>query len=422
MAASSDLPAVPAASGTPGRSTLALHGARATAPRTGAQGAADVHAFVPGAPVVSPLVQSVNFLQAHGTGTDLRYTRYGNTPNAVAVQERLALLEGAEAALVLASGMGATACAMLALLRPGDHLISSAWIYGGTHKLFTTEFAQLGIAVSLGDPLHWRGWRAALCRSLVAIFVESAVGPTMGFLGVRPLSQLRGEYGRALVVDSTFASPINFRPLEHGADVVIHSATKYLNGHHDILSGAVLGTAPFVEEVRQKMLVWGQAPDPFACWLLERGLKTLAVRVERQNANALALAEWCERQPGIARVHHPGLPTHPDHALAASTLDGFGGMMAIELAGGGPAADAFVRALRLITHAPSLGGVDSLVSEPRFTSHASMSSDERAALGVPDGFLRISVGLEDVADLMADVAGALAAAEAATGVALAAAR
>jgi cystathionine beta-lyase/cystathionine gamma-synthase len=174
----------------------------------------------------------------------------------------------------------------------------------------------------------------------------------------------------------------------------------------------VLGSAPFVEEVRQKMLVWGQAPDPFACWLLERGLKTLDVRVRRQNENAQALAEWCEAQPGVARVHYPGLASHPDHALAASTLDGFGGMLAIELAGGGAAADAFVRALRLITHAPSLGGVDSLISEPRYTSHASLSSEARAALGVPDGFLRVSVGIEDLRDLIADVAHALGAAAA----------
>jgi cystathionine beta-lyase/cystathionine gamma-synthase len=176
-----------------------------------------------------------------------------------------------------------------------------------------------------------------------------------------------------------------------------------------------MGTASYIEEVRQKMTVWGQAPDPFACWLLERGLKTLAVRVERHNANAQALAEWCERQPGVARVHYPGLASHPDHALAASTLDGFGGMLALELAGGGAATDAFVRALRLITHAPSLGGVDSLVSEPRYTSHAALSSAERAALGVPDGFLRVSVGLEDLADLIGDVARALAAADAAAG-------
>jgi cystathionine beta-lyase/cystathionine gamma-synthase len=372
-----------------------MHGARAFGQTHG------------GGAVVSPLVQSVNFHQPPGTGEGLRYTRYGNTPNAQAVQERLALLEGAEAALALSSGMGATACAMLALLRPGDHLVSSAWLYGGTHKLFTQEFASLGIETTLVDPMHTRGWRQALRPSTRAVFVESPVNPTTRVLDLRPLAQLTREIGLALVVDSTFASPVNFRPLEHGADVVIHSATKYLNGHHDILAGAVMGTASYIEEVRQKMTVWGQAPDPFACWLLERGLKTLDVRVRRQNENALALARWCEARPAVARVHYPGLASHPDHALATEILAGYGGMLALELAGGGEAADRFVSAVRLFSHAPSLGGVDSLVSEPRYTSHAHMTSEARAAIGIPDGFLRLSVGIENIEDLIADVEQAL---------------
>ncbi|MDF1503405.1 aminotransferase class I/II-fold pyridoxal phosphate-dependent enzyme [Roseisolibacter sp. H3M3-2] len=389
-----------AAPPAPGLSTLAIHGDRAAADR--AHGEA-------GAPVVSPLVQSVNFLQPHGTGEGLLYTRYGNTPNAETVQRRLALLEGAESALLLSSGMGATACAMLALLRPGDHLVSSAWIYGGTHKLLTQEFATLGIETTFVEPTQSRDWRRAVRPSTRAVFIESPVNPTTRVLDLRPLASLTHELGLALVIDSTFASPVNFRPLAHGADVVIHSATKYLNGHHDILGGVVLGTASYVEEVRQKMMVWGQAPDPFACWLLERGLKTLDVRVRRQNENALALARWCEEHPAVARVHYPGLASHPDHALAAETLDGFGGMMAIELAGGGEAADRFVRALRVITHATSLGGVDSLVCEPRYTSHAHMTSEARAAIGIPDGFLRISVGIENAEDLIADVEQALGA-------------
>jgi cystathionine beta-lyase/cystathionine gamma-synthase len=228
-------------------------------------------------------------------------------------------------------------------------------------------------------------------------------------LDLRPISLLTQERGLALVVDSTFASPVNFRPLEHGADVVVQSATKYLNGHHDVLGGAVMGTAAFVEEVRQKMMVWGQAPDPFACWLLERGLKTLGVRVERQNANAMALARWAEAHPAVARVHYPGLPSHPDHRLATELLDGYGGMLAIELAGGAAATERFLRALRVVTHASSLGGVDTLIIEPRYTSHAGMTADERAALGIPDGFLRVSAGVEDAADLIADFAQALAA-------------
>ncbi|HEY0776809.1 MAG TPA: aminotransferase class I/II-fold pyridoxal phosphate-dependent enzyme [Gemmatirosa sp.] len=391
-----------------GLSTIALHGARALG--ADAEVGAEGDAYAERGPVVAPLVQSVPHTQPFGTAEGVRYTRYGNTPNAERVQERLALLDRGEAALVLASGMGATACALLALLRPGDHLVSSAWIYGGTHALFADEFATLGIRTTFVEPTRSRGWRNALRPNTRAVFIESPVNPTTRVVDMRSLSRLTRELGVALVVDSTFASPINFRPLEHGADVVIHSATKYLNGHHDVLSGAVIGSASYVAEVREKMIRWGQAPDPFACWLLERGLKTLAVRVERQNANAMAVAQWCEQQLAIARVHYPGLPSHPDHALATATLDGFGGMLAIELAGGAEAADRFLRALRLITHATSLGGVDTLVIEPRYTSHAKLTSEERAAIGIPDGFLRLSIGVEDAADLIADLAQALAAA------------
>jgi cystathionine beta-lyase/cystathionine gamma-synthase len=356
--------------------------------------------------VVAPLVQSVNFVQEVGSGEGLRYPRYGNAPNAELVQRRIAALEGAEAALVLASGMGATACAMLALLQPGDHLITSAWIYGGTRRLFCDELVRLGIAVTVVDPSNPRAWRTALRGETRALFVESPVNPTCRVLDLRPISRLARGEGIALVVDSTFASPVNFRALEHGADVVINSTTKFLNGHHDALGGAVSGTASYVEEVRQKMLVWGQAPDPFACWLLERGLKTLDVRVRRANENAQRIAEWCARHPGIGRVHYPGLPDHPDHALARETMRGFGGMLAIELASA-DATSHFLRRLELIAHAPSLGGVDTLASEPRFTSHADLTAEERAAVGVPDGFVRISVGIEDADDLIADLEQAL---------------
>lgn len=358
-------------------------------------------------PVVSPLYQSVNFVQELGTGEGIRYPRYGNGPNAEIVQKRLALLEGGEAALLLSSGMGATACALLALLRPGDHLLASSWIYGGTHKLLTTEFSALGIGVTLVDPLETRAWRKRIRKETRAIFLESPVNPTCRVLDLRPISYLTEEVGLALVVDSTFASPINFRPLEHGADVVIHSATKYLNGHHDVLGGAVIGTQPYIEEVLSKMVLWGQAPDPFACWLLERGLKTIDVRVRRQNDNALRIAQWCADRKEVRRVHYPGLTDHPDYEIARAQMDGFGGMLAIELVGGAKAADRFARKLKLFTYAPSLGGVDSLVSEPRYTSHAELSGEQRNELGVPDGFLRLSVGIEDADDLIADLEQAL---------------
>lgn len=358
-------------------------------------------------PVVRPLYQSVNYIQEVGTSEGLRYPRYGNAPNAEAVQRRMAALEGAEAAVLLASGMGATACALLALLRPGDHIVASSWIYGGTRRLLESEFASLGIGVSLVNPLEVRVWRRAIRKNTRVVFLETPVNPTCRVLDLKPVSYICKESGIALVVDATFASPINFRPIEQDADVSIHSATKYLNGHHDVLGGVVSGTAPYIEEVRQKMMLWGQAPDPFAAWMLERGLKTLDVRIQRHNANAMRVAQWAEGFKEIRRVHYPGLPSHPDHAVAKRTLDGFGGMMAIEVGGGARGVDRMLRRLRVFQHAPSLGGVDSLISEPRHTSHASVSPGERSKAGIPDGFLRLSVGIESADDLIADLEQAL---------------
>jgi cystathionine beta-lyase/cystathionine gamma-synthase len=360
-----------------------------------------------GSPVVTPLVQSVNHVQEIGTAEGLRYPRYGNLPNAESVQRRIAALEGAEAGLVLASGMGATVCALLALLRPGDHLVASRWVYGGVRRLIDEEFPNLGITSTYVEPTTAREWRRRLRRETRAIFLEVPANPTCRVADLRPISHLAKELGVALVVDSTFASPVNLRPLEWGADVVIHSTTKYLNGHNDIIGGVVVGTASYVEEVRQKMMVWGQAPDPFACWLLERGIMTLDVRVRRQNENASRLARWCEERREIQRVHYAGLESHPDFKIASALLDGFGGMMAIELAGGAKAATRFLKRLKIIKHAPSLGGVETIVSEPRFTSHAHLTAEQREAMGVPDGFLRISVGVEDAADLIGDVKQAL---------------
>jgi cystathionine beta-lyase/cystathionine gamma-synthase len=359
------------------------------------------------APVVHPLFQSVNYVQEVGSSEGLRYPRYGNAPNAEVVQRRIATMERAEASVLMSSGMGATACALLALLRPGDHVIASSWIYGGTRQLLEQEFETLGIHVTLVDPMETRVWRKAMRKQTRVIFLETPVNPTCRVIDLDSVSVVTKQAGMALVVDATFASPINFRPLEHGADVSIHSTTKYLNGHHDVLGGVVSGTASYIEEVRRKMTLWGQAPDPFACWMLERGLKTLELRVLRQNENASRIARWCEDREEIRRVVYPGLDTHPDHEVAERLLDGFGGMMAIELSGGAKATERFLRRLRLFRHAPSLGGVESLVSEPRFTSHADLTAAERASIGVPDGFIRLSVGIEGADDLISDLEQAL---------------
>jgi cystathionine beta-lyase/cystathionine gamma-synthase len=297
---------------------------------------------------------------------------------------------------------------MQSVLRPGDHLISSEWVYGTTHKLFQGEFGRLGIEVSFVDPLEPRQWKRALKKTTRAIFVETPTNPLLRVVDLEPIATLCKTEGLALLVDSTFATPVNYRPLEHGADVVIHSATKYLNGHDDVIAGAVVGSESVIEEVRKLMRVWGQAIDPMAAWLVERGMKTLVVRVERQNRTALAVAEWCSQQAHFAAVHYPGLPGHRDHDVARRILNGFGGMLGVELKGGGRAAERFLRALTIAAHAPSLGGVETLVSEPRLSSHAMLSAEERARAGIPDGFLRFSIGLEDADDIIADFAQALA--------------
>jgi cystathionine beta-lyase/cystathionine gamma-synthase len=372
-----------------GLSTTAIHGAPSRRPDW--------------TPVSPSIVQSATYTNPVGADEDVLYTGSGNTPSQVALARKYALLEGAEDAIFLASGMAATALAHLAVLRPGDHLISSEWIYGGTRRFFDEELSRLGIDVTYVSPDQPRLWRRSMRKATRAIFIESPTNPLMRVLDVDAVARAAREEGLALLVDATFASPINFRPLEHGADIVITSATKYLNGHSDVLAGAVAGTASLVEEVNRLLRCWGPALDPHAAWLVDRGLRTLAVRMERHNANGLAVAEWAERRPAFARVHYPGLASHPDHKVARAQLPGFGGMVGLELKGGLRAAERMLRRLKLVAHAPSLAGVESLISEPRLTSHRNLDAAARAAVGIPDGFLRLSCGLEDAADIMADL-------------------
>ncbi|HET9725663.1 MAG TPA: PLP-dependent aspartate aminotransferase family protein [Gemmatimonadales bacterium] len=355
------------------------------------------------APVAPSIQQSSTFTAPVGSDEDIIYSRYGNNPNQVQIAKKYALLEGAEDAIFLASGMGATALAHLAVLRPGDHLVSSSWIYGGTQHLFDEELGRLGIDITYVRPDQPRLWRRSVRKATRAIFVETPTNPLMRVIDMTPVAHVAREFGLALLVDATFASPINFRPLEHGADIAITSATKYLNGHSDVIAGVVAGSTSFVEEVNRLMRLWGQAIDPHAAWLVDRGMRTLALRMARHNANGMAVASWAESHPAVARVHYPGLPSHPDHAHAKAALDGFGGMVGLELTGGPKAAERMLKRLKLVTHAPSLAGVETLVSEPRYTSHKGISPEDRTALGIPDGFLRLSCGLEEAEDIIADL-------------------
>jgi cystathionine beta-lyase/cystathionine gamma-synthase len=372
-----------------GLSTVAIHGAP--------------HRRPDWSPVAPSIHQSSTFLNPIGSEDEVLYSRYGNNPNQVDLARKYALLEGADAAVFVASGMGATSLAHLAVLRPGDHLISSTWIYGGTQKLFDEELGRYGIDVTYVSPDQPRLWRKSVRKATRAIFVETPTNPLMRVIDLGPISYVAKEQGLALLVDATFASPINYRPLEHGADVVITSATKYLNGHSDVIAGAVAGSASFVEEVIRLMRLWGQAIDPHAAWLIDRGMRTLALRMERHNANGMAVARWAEQHAGISRVHYPGLPSHPDHAHASTVLAGFGGMVGLEVKGGAKATERMLKRLKLIAHAPSLAGVETLVSEPRLTSHKSIGADGRSKIGIPDGFLRLSCGIEDAADIIGDL-------------------
>jgi cystathionine beta-lyase/cystathionine gamma-synthase len=358
-------------------------------------------------PIATPIFQSSTFLNQVGSSDEVLYTRYGNNPNQVEIANRLAALEGGDAAIFLASGMGATALAHLAVLQAGDHLLATDWVYGGTRTLFTRELSRLGIDVTFVDPSSAREWRNRMRKTTRAIFVETPTNPLARVLDLKPLATLCQARGIVLIVDSTFASPINFRPLEHGADIVIHSATKYLNGHSDVIAGAVVSNVDVVEEVRSLLKTWGQALDPHAAWLVDRGMKTLSVRMARHNSNALAFARWAAEHPRISAVHYPGLEDHPDHELAGRILDGYGGIVGLQLEGGAQTAERVLRRLRVASHAPSLGGVETLVSEPRLTSHAALSAKERKAQGIRDGFVRVSVGIEDVEDLIADFKRAL---------------
>ncbi len=366
---------------------------------------------VPGDPVVGPIVRSSTFhWSGPGDGIDLMYSRYGNNPNQRSVAGKIAALEGTEDALALASGMAAISMTLLAAAATGDHIVASRHLYGATHALLADELPRRGITTTFVDPHDPHSWQAALEPRTRVVLVELPTNPTLRVFPLGPALEAARSAGAILAADMTFATPINIRAADHGVDAVIHSATKYLGGHSDLIAGVVAGSGALIARVAKMMKLYGGSIDPQAAWLLERGIRTLPVRMARHNRNALALAQWFTRVEGVRRVIHPGLPDHPDHACAADMLDGHGGMVSIVLEGGGEAADRLCSHLSLAAPAPSLGGVETLVSQPRYTSHVDLDAAEREALGIPDGFVRISVGLEDLDDLKADFGAALAAA------------
>ena len=353
--------------------------------------------------VSMPIFQSATFETAGETSYDaVRYVRLNNTPNHQALHAKLASLEAGEAAVVAASGMAAITTTLLALLSRGDHLLALEGLYGGTHTFVTRDLAEFGIGHDLMDGNRPDTWSALLKPSTRAIYVEAITNPLMQVPDLEQVVRFAREHGLASIIDSTFATPVNYRPLESGFDLVVHSGTKYLNGHSDLAAGAVIGRRELVRRVTHRLNHLGGVLDPHACFLLHRGIKTLVLRVRQQNENTLALARFLAENPAVDGVNYPGLESHPQHGRARKLFSGFGGMLSFDVRGGVGAADSLLNRLRIPRSAPSLGGVETLITRPATTSHAGVPPEERVRMGISDSLVRLSVGIEDAGDLVED--------------------
>ena len=377
-----------------GLATRALHVGQGPDPATGA--------------VVVPIHLATTFAQeSPGRHRGFEYSRSGN-PTRGNLEECLASLEGAAHGLAFSSGLAATATVML-LLDPGDHVVFTEDVYGGTFRLFDKVFRRYGLSFTAVDPTDPDGVAAAMTDRTRLVWLESPTNPLLRVVDLDAVSELVHGAGAIVAVDSTFASPVLQRPLELGADLVVHSSTKFLGGHSDVLGGAVLTSDDaLAERLRFHQNAVGAVPSPFDCWLLLRGLKTLQLRVHRQCESALAIARWLEGQDAVVQVHYPGLESSPGHALARRQMGGYyGGVVSFEVSSG-DAARSFLERLRVFTLAESLGAVESLAESPAMMTHASIPEEIRNRVGVSDGLLRLSVGIEDVDDLVADLEQALA--------------
>jgi cystathionine beta-lyase/cystathionine gamma-synthase len=334
------------------------------------------------------------------------YTRYGN-PTHKQVEATMAALEGGEAALVFGSGMGAIFAATMGLLKGGDHVVAQHNLYAGTMTLLRDVLPRWGIECSFVDGTDATAFAEAVRPQTKLIYAETPTNPLMGITDLARVAELGKERGITTMVDNTFATPINQRPLEFGIDVVVHSATKYLNGHHDVTAGVVMSSKEFIERTWTFAIVAGATLSPFDGWLMLRGLRTLGLRVERHNSNALAVARFLEGHPKVERVFYPGLESHPQHELARAQMSGFTGMIGVELRGGAPAAERLISSLELATSAASLGGVGTLITHPAAMWNQQLTPEQQRESGINAGLLRISIGLEDERDLLKDFAQAL---------------
>jgi cystathionine beta-lyase/cystathionine gamma-synthase len=378
----------------PGNSTKAIHAGRIDPRLEGA--------------ITTPIFQSSTY-EYHGEDYhNVGYLRLSNSPNHIVLGKRIAALEASEAALATGSGMAAISATLLAILSTGDHMLVQDCLYGGTTSLLTHEFPRLGISHTPMDPQDPTSWPALLQPTTRVVYVESLTNPLIQLADLEAVVAFAREHGLVSIIDNTFASPINLRPAELGFDLIMESATKYLNGHTDICAGVVAGSEEKVFKIKVTLDHLGGVLDSHACFLLERGLKTLPIRVREQNASAHRIAEFLEGHPGVRRVNYPGLASHAQHHRAARLLDGFGGMLSFELQGGVDEAEAFLGKLTLPAHAASLGGTESLIIRPAAATHGGVAPEERARSGITDSLIRFSVGLEDVEDLLEDLEGALA--------------
>jgi cystathionine beta-lyase/cystathionine gamma-synthase len=373
-----------------------------------------IHAGEPrprhGRAVSMPIYQSSTF-EYPGTGPgdyhDIQYIRLNNTPNHAALHGKLAALEGTEAALVAASGMAAISSTLFSILEAGDHVLAHDGLYGGTCDLLTNDLPRLGITTTFVDASRPETWANHVTPRTRVFYVETITNPLVQVVALDEVARFARARGLVSIIDNTIATPVNYRPAEHGFDLIVHSATKYLNGHNDLVAGVVAGRAELVGAVKRKADHLGGALDPHACFLLQRGLKTLAVRVRYQNQSALELAGFLERHPRVRRVNYPGLPSHPGHARAGQWFAGSGGLLSFELEGDVAAAERFISRVQIPIHAPSLGGVETLITRPAVTSHAGMAPEVRQRQGISDPLIRLSVGLEATADLIEDFGAAL---------------
>jgi cystathionine gamma-lyase len=358
-----------------------------------------------GATVVPIYATSTYTQEAPGKHKGYEYSRTGN-PTRAALEECLASLEGGERGLAFASGLAATT-AVLSLMRPGDEVVAAADLYGGSYRLLERVFKPWGLKVRYTEDPTPAGFKGLISSATKLVWAESPTNPLLQILDIAAIADLAHRSGAMFAVDNTFASPYLQQPIKLGADIVVHSTTKYVAGHSDVVGGAVIGRRDVLEPVAFYQNAAGGVPGPFDAWLTLRGIKTLAVRMDRHCSNALELAHWLSKVPVIERVYYPGLPGHPGHEIARKQMRAFGGMVSIRVRGGKQAALGVLTRTRLFSLAESLGGVESLIGHPATMTHASIPAEIRQARGIDDGLIRLSVGIEDAADLRRDLEQAL---------------